>query len=119
MTAVMTSSVLLIFAKAWQFTESRKTRGLGEDGVAPPDSETLDLIPTTPDPEQPSLALPSTFSQDHAERGLLTSASWLLTRKTMSLRMASLELGLLGAAGSLVHTVGLSEVRLIAHHHHA
>lgn len=101
MSSVVTTVALVTFAKAWQFNDSRKTT---------PGSQATAALDLTHDLEQPALALPSTPSQAHVDEGVLKSASWLLNRKTGNLVMASVELGLLGAAGSLVHTVGLAEV---------
>jgi hypothetical protein len=104
-----------LLAKAWQGTDPSKASASDEVEVEIIADETLDLNRTTP--EQPSPLLRSTSLQDRAQIGLFTSPSKLLTRKTMSLSAASVELGLLGAAGSLVHTVGLSQVRLPDYHH--
>lgn len=98
--AVITTVFLVVFDQAWQITDRRKASG----------SQAPALLEPQPDLEQPSLALPSPPPHEHSIEGTSKSASWLLTRRTSSLGIASLELGLLGAAGSLVHTVGLSEV---------
>lgn len=100
-TAVITSIALLTYAKAVQFKDGMKTRG---------SRLPLDEAPLDPEPDLPSLEISTPAAQMSATQGKGLTLRALLTRKTDSLRAASMELGVLGAAGSLVHTVGLTQV---------